>query len=252
MNIVGPQNVTSANVNGRIAAQPLQRRAARASKFGISASEQSDGVIAGISDRRFPAQRSFPRYSAAAWQRRDRNHITANGDGATLRPRGSDERSVAATADELRAFAHHAAARCPDRPAQAAGRGGGPAGWSRARHRRLQDGKRNRRRSACRPSCLLHWLRIDACARAAISGRRRRAGEVFRAGGRAPSGCATTVRHRQLPSGLPDADGSHAAAGLVRALFGRRLADVGTGRAYTGRTRCAMRAVFSAAAGSPP
>ena len=38
-------------------------------------------------------------------------------------------------------LAHRAAARSRDRPAQAAGRGGRPAGRPRARHRRLQGGQ---------------------------------------------------------------------------------------------------------------
>ena len=87
------------------------------------------------------------------------------------------------SADQLCALSHHAAARCRDRPAQTTGRGGGSAGWSRARHRRVQDRKRNRRRSECGPSGLLHRIWRHAGAWPAVPGCRRGAGEVFRTGG---------------------------------------------------------------------
>ena len=122
--------------------------------------QRYDGV-AGIHGRCVPAQRSLPRSAAPAWQRRDRDHVTADGDRAALRPRSADGRPLAATADQLRAVAHHATARGRDRPAQAAGRGGGPARRPGAGHRRLQGRKRDRRRPQCGPSGLLHRLRRD-------------------------------------------------------------------------------------------
>ena len=119
------------------------------------------------------------------------------------------------------------------------------------RHRRLQGRKRDRRCPECGPSGLLHRLRGDAGARTAIPGRRRGTGEVLRTRRGTPSRRTASVRHRQLPGRLSDADGGDAATGSVRSLPGGRLADVGTGRACTARTRCATLADCSAEAGSP-
>ena len=60
----------------------------------------------------------------------------------------------------------------------------------------------------------------------AVPRHRRRTSEVLRTSGRAPSRRAASLCHRQLPGGLPDADGGDAAAGPVRTLPGRRLSDV--------------------------
>ena len=62
----------------------------------------------------------------------------------------------------------------------------------------------------------------------------------FEKRGRAPSGLAASVRHRELPSGLPDIDGRHAAAGPVRTLPGGGFTDV----VLAGRARERPDAVF--------
>ena len=83
-----------------------------------------------------------------------------------------------------------------DRPAQAARRGGGPAGRPGPRHRRLQGGQRDRRCPQCRPSGLFHRLRRGAGAGPAVPRRRRGTGEILRAGGRA----SPAMRRARLPS----------------------------------------------------
>ena len=169
-----------------------QRGHIRASFAGLY---QSSGIghrggperPAGLHDRRAPTQRAFPGSAAPSRQRAERHHVAADGHRSAFRPSNSDERPVAAEADQLFAIAHRAAPRHGDRCTQAAGRGRGPARRPRTRHRWIQGAERDRGRARRRPCGVFHRLRRDTGAWPAVPRHRRGAGEILRARGRTAS-----------------------------------------------------------------
>jgi hypothetical protein len=102
-----------------------------------------------------------------------------------------------------------------------------PRAGQRARNRRVQGGERDRRCAECRPSGLFH--RLQAIPEPGQQFLDVVEGQVTFLRARVVAlhpGRAAPVCDRQLPGGLPDSDGRHAAARPVWALSGRGLADV--------------------------
>ena len=140
-------------------------------------------------------------------------------------------RQNAAAAGQLRARARHSAKRGGDRCQAPSVRGDRPSCRSRAGHRRIQGGQRDRRRDEGRPSLLLHRLPARTDARPDDRGHRKGRGGLHRKSHRLASGRRRqAMRDRQLPGRLGGHDPGLAAAGTVWPDHHRRRAVVLLGR----------------------